>query len=98
VEAMNAGDEESMRLFMVENYSSASLEEKSIEDRMKIPLGIHAQMGKLTVSSVKVIDELSVAFVCKGETLGIWLEFTVKVKKEPPHYWSGVTVLPTSAR
>ena len=97
VKAMNAGDEESMRRFMAENYSSESLEDKSIEDRMKIPLGIRARMGKLTVSSVKVIDELSVAFVCKGETLRIWFEFTVKVKKEPPHYWAGVTVLPTSA-
>jgi CubicO group peptidase (beta-lactamase class C family) len=95
VEAMNAGNKESMRRFMTENYSSASLEEKSIEDRMKISLGIRDQMGKLTVSSVKVIDELSVAFVCKGEALGIWLEFTVKVKKEPPHYWSGVTFLPS---
>ncbi len=54
-------------------------------------------MGKLTVSSVKPLDELSVAFVCQSENVGIWLEFTVKVKKEPPHYWAGVTVLPTSA-
>ncbi|MFC1636878.1 serine hydrolase domain-containing protein [Planctomycetota bacterium] len=97
VEAMNAGDEKSMRCFMTENYSSASLEEKSIEDRMKIPLGIRAQMGKLTVSSVTPIDELSVAFVCKSEAVGIWLKFTVKVKKEPPHYWAGVTVLPAAA-
>jgi CubicO group peptidase (beta-lactamase class C family) len=96
VEAMNSGDKESMRRFMTANYSPASLQEKSIEGEMKIPLGIRAQMGKLTVSSVKVIDERSVAFVCKGETLGIWLEFTVKVKKEPPHYWSGVTCLPTA--
>jgi hypothetical protein len=97
VEAMNAGDEESMRLFMVENYSSASLEEKSIEDRMKIPLGIRAHMGKLTVSSATPIDELSVAFVCKSEAVGIWLKFTVKLKREPPHYWAGVTVLPAAA-
>jgi len=97
VEAMNADDEESMRRFMTENYSSASLEEKSIEDRMKIALGIHAQMGKLTVSSVKPLDEFSVAFVCQSENVGIWLKFTIKVKKEPPHYWAGVTVLPTSA-
>lgn len=97
VEAMNAGDEESMRRFMAENYSSASLEDKSIEDRMKIPLGIHTQMGKLTVSSVTPIDELSVEFVCKSEAVGIWLKFTVKLKEEPPHYWAGVTVLPTSA-
>ena len=97
VEAMNAGDEESMHRFMAENYSSASLEEKSIEDRMKIPLGIHAQMGKLTVSSVKPLDELSVAFVCRSENVGIWLKFTLKVEKEPPHYWAGVTVLSTSA-
>jgi CubicO group peptidase (beta-lactamase class C family) len=96
VEAMNAGDKESMRHFITENYSSMSLEEKSIEDRMKIPLGIHAQMGKVTVSSVKLLDELSVAFVCQSENVGIWLEFTVEVKKEPPHYWSGVTFLPTT--
>ncbi len=97
VEAMNTGDEESMRRFMVENYSSASLEEKSIEDRMTIPLGIHAHMGKLTVSSVTPLDELSVAFVCQSEKVGIWLKFTVKLKKEPPHYWTGVTVLPAAA-
>jgi len=86
-----------MRRFMAENYSSASLEGKSIEDRMKIPLGIRARMGKLTVSSVTPIDELSVAFVCKSEAVGIWLKFTLKVKKEPPHYWAGVTVLPVAA-
>lgn len=97
VEAMNAGDEESMRCFMTENYSSASLEEKSIEDRMKMPRGIRAQMGKLTVSSVKQLDEFSVAFVCQSQNLGIWLEFTVKVRKEPPYYWAGVTVLPATA-
>ncbi|MHC4627043.1 MAG: serine hydrolase domain-containing protein, partial [Planctomycetota bacterium] len=72
VEAMNTGDEESMRRFMVENYSSASLEDKSIEDRMKIPLGIHARTGRLTVSSVKPLDELSVALVCQSEKVGIW--------------------------
>jgi CubicO group peptidase (beta-lactamase class C family) len=97
VEAINTGDEESMRRFMIENYSLASLEEKSIEDRMKIPLGIHARMGKLIVSSVKPLDELSVAFVCQSEKVGIWLKFTVKIKKEPPHYWAGVTVLPAAA-
>lgn len=97
VEAMNTGDEESIRRFMVENYSSASLEDKSIEDRMKIPLGIRAHMGKLTVGSVTPMDELSVAFVCKSEAVGIWLKFTVRLKREPPHYWAGVTFLPTSA-
>jgi hypothetical protein len=96
IEAMNAGDEESMRRFMAENYSSASLEKESIEDRVKIPLGVRAQTGKLTVSSVKPLDELSVALVCQSENAGIWLEFTVKVKKEPPHYVAGMTVLPTS--
>jgi len=49
------------------------------------------------VSSVTPIDELSVAFVCKSEAVGIRLKFTVKLKEEPPHYWAGVTVLPTSA-
>lgn len=97
MEAMNAGNEESMRCFMTENYSSASPEEKSTEDKMKMPRGIRAQTGKLIVSSVKQLDEFSVAFVCQCENVGIWLEFTVKVKKEPPHYWAGVSVLPAAA-
>lgn len=97
IEAMNAGDEESMRRFMAENYSSTSLEEESIEDRVKIPLGIRAQTGKLILNAVKPLDEFSVALVCQSENMGIWLEFTIKVKKEPPHYVAGMTVLPISA-
>lgn len=96
VEAMNADGEEALRRFMAENYSPASLQEKSIEDRMTIPRGVRAQTGKLTVGSVKPDGELGVVFVCKGEALGIWLEFTITLQKEPPHYWAGVMFQPTT--
>ncbi|MHC4695912.1 MAG: hypothetical protein ACYTFA_04110, partial [Planctomycetota bacterium] len=95
-EAMNAEDDEALRRFMAENYSPASLKEKSIDDRIVIPRGIRGQAGKLTVGSVKPDGELAVAVVVQSETLGIWFEFTIKLQKEPPHYWAGVTFQPTT--
>ncbi|MHC4695914.1 MAG: serine hydrolase domain-containing protein [Planctomycetota bacterium] len=96
VKAINADDEESLRRFVAENYSQALLNKTSIEDKIALFQGMRAQMGKLTVSSVEPDREFSVVLVGKAEAPGIWGKFTIKVEKEPPHYWTAVTFLPTA--
>jgi hypothetical protein len=96
IEAMNAGDEASLRRFVTDNYSRASLEEEPIEDKIAMFQGIRAPMGSLKVSSVRIKGENSVIVVAKCQNLGIWLELAIKLKKEPPHYWAGVKALPTA--
>jgi CubicO group peptidase (beta-lactamase class C family) len=97
VKAINADDEESLRRFVAENYSPVSLEKTRIEDKIALFQGMRGQMGTLTVSSVEVEGEFSVVLVGKAEALGIWGKFTIKVEKDPPHYWTAVTFLPTAA-
>jgi D-alanyl-D-alanine carboxypeptidase len=97
VQAMNADGEDSMREFIADNYSPASLAKQSAEERAKMPLAIRARTGKLTVHSAKTVDERTVAFVCKAEAVDVWLEFTLKLEQEPPYYCAGITIMPTAA-
>ena len=96
IEAMNAGDEGSLRRFVTENYSPASLEEEPTEDRIAMFKGIRGATGTLKVSSVRMEGENSVIVAAKSQNTGIWLELTIKLKEEPPHYWAGVEALPTA--
>lgn len=96
VEAMNAGNEESLRRFVTENYSTESLADGSIDGKVATFQGIRASTGKFIVNSVQTDGELSAIVVVQCQPLGIWLELTITLKKEPPHYWGGVQALPTA--
>lgn len=63
MEASNAGDDESLRRFLSEDYSKASLEREPIEDQITPYQGIRAHVGKLIVRSVKPDGEFRVALV-----------------------------------
>jgi hypothetical protein len=96
IDAMNAGDEGSLRRFVIGNYSPASIEEEPIEDKIVMFQGIHAGTGTLEVHSVSVEGENRVIIIAKCQNVGIWLQLTIMLEKEPPHYWAGVKALPTA--
>lgn len=96
IEAMNAGDEASLRRFVTGNYSPASLEGEPIENKIAMFQGIRAPMGPLKVSSVRMEGENRVIVIAKCRNVDIWLELTIKLKEEPPHYWAGVKAMPTT--
>lgn len=96
VEAMNTGDDESLRRFVTENYSPESLREVPVQDRISMFQGIRAPMGTLQVSSVRTEGENTVIILAKCEKIGIWLELTIQLEKKAPHYWAGVKALPAA--
>ena len=51
---------------------------------------------RLNVSSVRMEGKNNVIVVAKCHNVGIWFELTIKLEKEPPHYWGGVNALPTA--
>lgn len=97
VNALNAGSEESLRRFIVENYSPASLEREPVGEQIAPYAAIHAQMGRLIVNSVEPEGEFRIVILGKSEALGMWVKFTLEVEEEPPYYWAGWTGHPTAA-
>jgi len=96
VTALNAGDEESLRRFVTDNYSPASLEQESIEDQIAPYKAIAAQIGALIVRSVESDGGLSAVVVGESDSIGMWFEFILEMEDEPPHYWAGWTGRPTA--
>ena len=85
-EAHNAEGDEAMRQYLLRHRSPESLEETSLEDRLREFRSIRNQVGTLEVEDVRAESDFSADVIAKSKALGMWLRFQFEVEKDPPHH------------
>ncbi len=83
VTAFNNG-EEPMRYFIIDNFSTSALEQRSVNERISTYLQMRTDIVELTLKKIEEIKTTSVsAFMCAKN--GNWLLYTFTLEPESPH-------------
>jgi CubicO group peptidase (beta-lactamase class C family) len=84
LKAFNSGDEKVMREFFANNVTPASLERRSIDERLQFYRQMRDDMQSLEAR--RILDASDTAVTVLAQTKGgDWLEFRFKFEDQPPH-------------
>lgn len=94
-EAFNSGDEAAIRAFFEENISRASLEERSVEERMEIHRRLKSDLATLTPVKVVKAAEDALTVIAHSST-DMWVQMVFALEKNPPQAIAsmGIRLLP----
>jgi CubicO group peptidase (beta-lactamase class C family) len=95
ITAFNGG-EETMRAFLTENISQASLEQRPVEARLSMYRQMHANMEELTLKQIQGATAASISALMHTKK-DEWFLFTFELEPEPPHKIVGIRIEDTDA-
>ena len=90
IAAFNGG-EETMRIFLTENVSKASLEQRPVEARLSIYKQMRANMEELALNQIQEATATSISALMHTKK-DEWFLFTFELEPEPPHKIVGIRV------
>ena len=95
ITAFNGG-EETMRMFITENVSQASLQQRPVEARLSMYRQMHANMEELTLKQIQGATAASISALMHTKK-DEWFLFTFELEPELPHKIAGIRMEDTDA-
>ena len=91
LKAFNSGDEKLMRDFFANNVTAASLERRSIDERLQFYRQMRDDMQSLEARRVLGASESAVTLLAQTKG-GDWLEFRFEFEGQPPHKLMSIAI------